>query len=338
MNIKNAISPLSRFFSQKRLIKWTGREIIFPFYHTISDDDLPYISNLYPLRSINDFKKGLDYFCKHFNPVNLEEVFDRVHSPKKFGKPAFHLSFDDGLREVHQIIAPILEERGIPATFFINTDFIDNQSLFYRYKIGLILEYLKNNNDNDLNKQVQTILADNSLWNGELKNSLLQLNYHNQKLIDNIAQIVAIDFDDWLSKHDPYLSTAQITDLLKRGFTMGSHSADHPRFKNINLEQQKIQVKKSFDVLKKKFGVDERIFSFPFGDEGVNATLFDWMYGEAGCKLSFGVSGIKDDYSPFHIHRIPMDDCIGSPQQFIKSEYLYYMLKSVFNKNQIKRN
>jgi len=338
MNIKKAISPLSSFFSQDSLIKWTGRRTIFPFYHTISDDDLPYISNLYPLRSIKEFKRDLEYFCKHFTPINIDEVHNRIQSPSKLKKPAFHLSFDDGLKEVYEIIAPILEKKGIPATFFVNTDFIDNKKLFYRYKVGLILNNLKQTNSNVLNKRIEVFLEDNSAWNGDLKNSIMHLNYHDQNLISDIAQILEIDFADWLLKHNPYLSTSQIKDLLKRGFTIGSHSVDHPRFRNIDLTIQKSQIVKSFVHLEKNFDINKRIFSFPFGDEGVSAELFDWMYSEGKCKLSFGVSGIKDDFCPNHLHRIPMDECQVDTDKYIKSEFLYFMLKSVFNKNQIKRN
>jgi len=335
MGIRQIIAPVSGFISQKNLLKWTGRNVIFPFYHTISDDHLPYISNLYPLRSIKNFKLDLEYFCKHFDPIGIEEVYHSIASKTTISKPSFHLTFDDGLKEVYDVIAPFLEEKGIPATFFVNTDFVDNKKLFYRYKVGLILEKLKKINNDQ--QEVETVLRDHSKWTGNLKSSLMQLNYHDQNLIEEIAQHLNLDFAVWLSENKPYLTSRQIKDLLGRGFKIGSHSIDHPRFKNIDLEQQKNQIKESFDFLMDNFGLDERLFSFPFGDEGVSAELFDWMYEDGKCKMSFGVSGIKDDYCPFHLHRIPMDDCHGNSAGFIKSEYLYYMLKGVFNKNRIHR-
>ncbi len=338
MKTKQFIAPFGQLVSQNNLLKWTGRRMIFPFYHTISDQELPYISNLYPLRSVGEFKNDLNAFCEYFTPVGINEVYDRVLSKCKKEKPAFHLSFDDGLKEVHEIIAPILKERGIPATFFVNTNFIDNKKLFYRYKVGLILDRLKQINAEDNNQMIRSFLQEYSKWNGNLQISLMHLDYHDQSLINEIAQILEIDFDDWLSKNKPYLTTEQIKDLIKKGFGIGSHSVDHPRFRTIDLSQQKVQLENSFKFLEEKFDVSERLFSFPFGDEDVKAELFDWMYTERKCKLSFGVSGIKNDYCPFHLHRIPMDECQVEPREFIKSEYLYFMLKSIFNKNQIYRN
>lgn len=311
--------------------------MIFPYYHTISDADLPYISNIYPLRSIQEFKSDLEYFCSFFEPVGIEEIHSVLKSKRSSSKPIFHLTFDDGLVEVYEVIAPILEEKGIPATFFLNTDFIDNKGLFYRYKIGLLLAKLKKEESSEYVKNARIMLKDYSKWSGSLTSSMMALTYNDQELIAALAKIVRFDFEDWLMKSKPYLNTGQIKDLLKRGFKIGSHSVDHPRFKNIDYDFQKAQIKRSFKYLEKHFDLKERFFSFPFGDEGVQKQLFDWMYKEEACGLSFGVSGIKDDYHPFHLHRIPMDFCQENISQFIKSEYFYFMIKSLFNKNRIYR-
>lgn len=337
MNIRQIISPLSSMVSQTQLINWSKRPIIFPYYHTVSDEKLPYISNLYPLKSVDTFREELSYFKKHFTPLSIEQVVEFVRSNSRGQNPGFHLTFDDGLREIYTVIAPILEEMQIPATIFINTEFVDNVELFYRYKVGLILEKVYNEFNGE-HFEIEQYLKQHNKWKNSIRDSLLKLNYHDVIHIDIIALFISIDFDLWLEENQPYLTKGEIKDLMKRGFAIGSHSADHPRFRNIMLDEQKVQVKQSFSYLKEHFDVDARYFSFPFGDEEVSKTMFDWMTSEVECLLTFGVSGIKDDYSATHIHRIPMDNCQKNPDRFIKSEYLYFLLKKVFNKNQIIRN
>lgn len=338
MKLKQVLHPLSQLFSQQKLVSWTKRTTVFPFYHTISNDHLPYISNLYPLRNVDQFSDDLDFLCQHFEPLELGEVRYRMKNNSKIHSPGFHLTFDDGLKEIYDVIAPILEERKIPATFFINTDFIDNKKLFYRYKIGVIIEILKEEDAEEKKNKISSILKESSKWQTDIQDSLLQLIYHDQLLIDEIASVLEVDFNEWLMDHRPYLSSGQIKELIDRGFTIGSHSKDHPRFKYLNLSSQKEQIEKSFLSLKETFNIEDFYFSFPFGDEEVRKELFDWMYSELNCTLSFGVSGIKDDYSPKHLHRIPMDECTVGPDKFIKAEYLYYMVKSIFNRNQITRH
>lgn len=338
MSIKQILAPIGSFVSLDSLVKLTGRKTIFPYYHTVSDVDLPYISNLYSLRSIDQFKKDLDFFEAHFTPIDIVEVAQRNISDESEFKPAFHLTFDDGLQEVYSIIAPILEERGIPATFFLNTDFIDNKALFYRYKVGLIIEKLKQVDSKNKCQDLEGLLKNQSKWKGELISSLLNLNYNDLELVNIIGITLDLDFESWLRQNTPYLTSGQISDLIERGFTIGSHSMNHPRFKNIEFDQQKKQIEGSFSFLKDHFNIQEKYFSFPFGDEEVRMAFFDWLNKECNCKLSFGVSGIKDDYNINHLHRIPMDHCYTAVKKYIKTEYLYFILKSFFNKNQIKRN
>ena len=338
MDIKQFLAPVVNFISQDSLLKWTGRKTIFPYYHTISNVDLSYISNLYPLKTVEQFKREIDYLCKHFIPINIDEVIKRIESKDGDEKPGFHLTFDDGLKEIYTVIAPILEARGISATFFLNTDFIDNQGLFYRYKIGLIIERLKAIESKTLQHKVKLLLSEKAKWRDNMKFSLLNLDYNDIVLIEEIASILELDFKYWLLKNEPYLTSIQIKNLIDRGFNIGSHSIDHPRFKNIDIVQQKQQLEDSFSVLENNYKIKDRYFSFPFGDEDVSVEFFDWMNKEAKSKLSFGVSGIKDDYYCNHLHRIPMDNCIHEAKGFIKSEYLYFILKGIFNKNQIKRN
>ena len=337
MNARKIISPLSQLISQKSLMAITGRTLLLPFYHAVSDDPLPYISNLYPLKSVSQFERELDYFCKYFIPASIDEIHENVTRTGKKDKALFHLTFDDGLKEVYTVIAPILEARNIPATFFINTNFVENKDLFYRYKVGLIVEKLKVMKDDKIKSEVANILNIESSTNEGIISGMLTLKYADTDLIDKIASVMNIDFKSWLEDHRPYMSVEQIEDLIDRGFSIGSHSKDHPRFNQITEDEQKSQFTESFDFLEKHFKIANRFFSFPFSDDGVKKVFFDWMYEAGNCSLSFGVSGLKDDYKRNHLHRIPMDECTSDPEQFIKSEYAYYMLKGLFNKNKIRR-
>ncbi len=60
--------------------------VFLPFYHTVSDENLPHILN-YPYRNVAQFEKELDFFLKYFKPVSLEELASENYS----GKKVFHL-------------------------------------------------------------------------------------------------------------------------------------------------------------------------------------------------------------------------------------------------------
>ena len=74
-----------------------------------------------------------------YKPITTFELKKFITENSALPKNAFLLSFDDGLKEVFTTIAPILLKKGVPASFFINPCFIDNNELFYRYKISLLI-------------------------------------------------------------------------------------------------------------------------------------------------------------------------------------------------------
>jgi hypothetical protein len=125
-----------------QLISMTGQRILLPFYHVVSDEGKDHFKHLYPARSVDEFNADLDFIMKYFQPVSLIELIDLINSGKKPKKPVFHLTFDDGLSEFYNIIAPILKERGISATVFLNNDFIDNKQMFYRFKASLLAKFI----------------------------------------------------------------------------------------------------------------------------------------------------------------------------------------------------
>lgn len=322
-------------FSISTLISKSGQNLFLPFYHTVSNKRLPHIENIYPVRNEKLFIEDLDLILKYFEPVSIYEVENKVQAGETFKKPSFHLTFDDGLSEIYSVVAPILEKKGIPATFFVNTDFIDNKALFYRYKVSLIIEKLKTNRN--LLKPLSEALYEKIDDIEDVSKALLCLNYSSIDVIDKVADKIELSFDNYLTNEAPYLSTNQIKELIKKEFTIGSHSIDHPFFDSIPIAEQKKQINESFRLLVDKFAINYKFFSFPFSDEGVTIDLFDWLYDVEKCNLSFGTSGLKQDYSVQHIHRVAFDGTLNKAEDIVKLQYFNYIVKSMMNKNYVIR-
>ncbi|OQX99796.1 MAG: hypothetical protein B6I24_01630 [Bacteroidetes bacterium 4572_128] len=340
--MKNSILKKFLFLFSKKIpnnffIKITRRKILLPFYHTISDVKLPHISNLYSIRNTKLFLKDLEYFCKFYKAISINELFEITSNNKILKKPVFHMSFDDGLKEFYTVIAPILEKKGIPATVFLNTDFIDNKKLFFRYKVSLIIEKINSKKEKFILKDFDEIFKINFKNKDTLLKKLLSIKYKEKFILEKIAKKININFNDFLCKNQPYLNKIEIKNLLNRGFTIGSHTLDHPNLKELNFQNQKIQIFKSFEFLKKEFFLKEKYFSFPFSDDEIKIELFNYLYNVENCKMSFGISGLKDDFSKFNLHRIPMENNNKSAEEIIKFEYFYFILKYFLKKNKIKR-
>ncbi len=327
------------FFSVNSLKSLTGQGLILPFYHSIQGKEaLPHIRHLYYPRSVEQFETDLDFFLQHYKPISLDELVTAVKDETELPKNAFFLSFDDGLREVYEIAAPILKRKGVPATLFLNSAFVDNKALFFRYKVSVLIETI---NKQKLSKtqinRLGEVLSLQSPEKALIEEDLLKLNYSQRQLPDEVAKIIEFDFKNFLKTQQPYLTTAQIRQLAKDGFSIGAHSVDHPLYADINLAEQIRQTDESVHWVQRRFKPKHRVFSFPFTDHEVSAAFFETMEEDNITDLTFGCAGIKEDSFTTHFQRIPMEEFTTSAEEILRGEYLYFMLKALVGRNYIER-
>ncbi|MBN2610474.1 MAG: polysaccharide deacetylase family protein [Bacteroidales bacterium] len=316
--------------------KLTGVKILYPFYHTVSDTPLPHLGCLYKVRTTTEFIKDIDFFLKHFQPLTLNQLIGLVHENRQPEKPSFFLSFDDGLREFHDVIAPILLKKGVHATGFLNSAFIDNRDLFYRYKACLLL--------NEINTRPKNLLPAFKKWSAQKghpsmapEKFLMNLSFPDRLLLDELASVLGFDFQCFLKEQQPYLTTIQINSLISKGFTFGSHSINHPAFSHILPVEQIQQVTGSTLEIVKKFNLSYRTFSFPFTDYGIGHNFFVNINKAVNFDLTFGCAGMKTDMVKNHLQRIPVEEYNITAEKRIKRDYFYYLIKKLLNKNMLLR-
>lgn len=279
------------------------------FYHAVSAQDLLHTNNLYKTKTPQQFEADLDYLLLNY-------------------KEKLQLSFDDGLSCCYHTIAPILKKKGVQAHFFINPSFINNAALFYRYKVALLI------NKCTLHKPTFNAFANRVKANPV--EYLFNITYAEQNILNELASIAEISFDDYLKQHQPYLTEQEVNSLVNDGFLIGAHSMDHPPFYQISFDEQVKQVVESINYVRTVFNINYAHFSFPFTDWGISKKLFDYLYLNKLVDATWGCAGLKhDSRNPLHQQRIALDLIATNAQQHIKKEWLYYQLKSIINKNTI---
>jgi peptidoglycan/xylan/chitin deacetylase (PgdA/CDA1 family) len=302
---------------------FTSQNVIFPFYHIVSDDTPVHIRNLYRAKSQKEFIEDLNFLLRYFEPMNLSDVKSYINLGKKRKKPGFYLSFDDGLSEMYHVVRPILLSKGIPAAFFCNTAFIDNKDMFYRYKISILVEQINKLQESAVNN-LKVLLQTR-----DIKSHLLSFKYRDINTINGLANIFNIRFEDYLQQNQPYMTTSELVEMKKDGFNIGAHSIDHPLYADLDEKDQLLQTEESLDIIQKRFSKDDRIFAIPFTDFGVKASFFDMVSAD----IIFGTAGLKKDHLSHVLHRIPMENGSSSASFIIYKQYLYYIAKSFLNRN-----
>ncbi len=329
---RHIVSFITPFFSLEKLIKTSDQKFVFPFYHAVNNNPEAHLKHLYPIKTVDAFINDLEILLKHFSPISPPELFNFDALPSK---PTFLISFDDGLREVHDIIAPILKEKGIPAIFFLNNNFIDNRDLFYRYKVSLLIEKIESEG---MTKGILQLITEKAkkriLSRHHFKRFLLSLQYHERGMIDSFCELLEVDVENFLNRKKPYMSGSQILDLKKNGFYIGAHSFDHPEFYHMDPKNQKEEVIKSTDDIRKRFDLDYSLFSFPFSDYGVNFEVLRSIHSEPGFKrgATFGTAGMKSFQNFPHFQRLSMEKYQGNSERILTAGYVYFKLKKLLGK------
>ena len=301
-HLKELLYTACKPISTKILLQLSRQNLAIPFYHAVSDNELKHIKHLYRVPTTKKFIKDLDFLLKYFTPLPLNELSNFLQNKGAPSKPALLLTFDDGLREFHDIVAPILLEKGVPATCFLNSSFIDNKDLFYRFKASLLVE------ESNKSPEIASIIKTKAqhLPGSDPKKILLSINYPNRHILDEIADAINYDFNSYLQKTEPFMTSSQIENLIKDGFTFGSHGIDHPKYKEISLSEQINQTKESTEYICNKFLLDYKVFAFPFNAEGVQPLFFEKINN---VSFSFGTDGFgKTNYENHtHFNRISLE-------------------------------
>lgn len=292
---------------------------MLPYYHFVSDERVPHVRHLYKYKNIAQFKNDLDFFLSNYQPVGLSDFLAALNEGRALPKFCFLLSFDDGFREMFEIVAPILKAKGIPAVFFINSAFVDNRELCFHQKIALLIEHLTVKASPNLEAELKIFLQAKN--ENEIIPTLRSIRYANRFILDRAGEMCGLNFDDFLANQKPYVSSEQIRQLLNDGFAIGAHSVDHPFYGDLTLAEQLRQTRESLEFLCEQFGVKNNVFAFPHSDSGVSDEFFERAFNDGTIEVSFGTNGFLRDVRPKHFQRFSMEKSFIQPKASVARQY-----------------
>ncbi len=310
---------------------------LLPYHHIVSDEDVLHIKYLYEYKNVVQFKNDLEVLLKNFKPISANDLIQYLSKNKQLPKNTFLLSFDDGFREVHDIVAPLLQAKGIPAIFFINPAFIDNKKLFYRSKASLLVhELLKHENNKPVIHEFAKLIGSRENPIERLIASIKKLNNRDEDLMNRLAQKLSLSFEEYLEEKKPFLTTQQIISLDKRGFTIGAHSWDHPYYNQISFKEQLEQTISSCDFVREKTKQQQITFSFPYSDATLSQDLFDAL-NKKGIDLMFGIQNQKEELNNSMVHRFNAERPVIRLDEQLKGMMLYMAIQKKLGKHKVLR-
>ncbi|NMH87730.1 polysaccharide deacetylase family protein [Flavivirga algicola] len=320
--------------SNKRLLPVFKKQSIFPYYHIIKDNPVTHIENLYSFKNKEQFLSDINILSSNYKSLDPKNLLER-----SIEENSFLLSFDDGLQEVYTEIYPILKKKNIKAIFFINPSFVDNKEGLYKHYISIIISSLKSQNfDKSTLDKISNIFSFSYHSVEEFKQKFTSIKFTERGKINDVLNLLNINIEDYLKKHKPYITKAQIQEMIDDGFYFGGHTMLHPPLVQLSYEEQKAEIINSIDWLKNHFNIDYSFFSFPFSDRSISKKLIEALLEYDDNIRIFGNSGIKKDMDARIIQRFSLENPTKLTEKRIIEENLYKYFNKAIGRYHIKRN
>ncbi|MDT7041544.1 polysaccharide deacetylase family protein [Candidatus Nitronereus thalassa] len=304
------------------------REVTGLNYHIVSDQDLPHIKYTLPYKSHKQFENDLTYLKSNYKLLSYSQVEELILKNTREFENSVILTFDDGYSECYSVVMPLLKKHNIPCMFFVTSEVIDNKFMVYPNKMSLIDDVMMSLDDVKFEGVLQDI---NHRFKQNLKTRkgflawMGSLHYSDTPMIDEMCVMLNIDVQQYLKKHQPYLTSQEIKRLVQNGFTVGAHGQRHAYLYTLKTRKQiEEEIVTSCRVIKEVTGQEKVPFAFPFSADYLDREFLEDVvkrYDFIG--LLFDMREFKKDRS-FIVNRIWGDDPEGCVEGKSNVQHLFH--------------
>jgi peptidoglycan/xylan/chitin deacetylase (PgdA/CDA1 family) len=258
-----------------------------------------------------EFRRTLEALARKGTPLSMDEVLSICCSGEKFPRGAFAVTFDDGFENNVSVARPILESLKIPATVYVTSRFVDENSMSWIDRIEFALEHTKIKSC-----RLPWRDAPHQIDGRDKKIELLddtRREIKGNRAIDVEALIadifVQLAIDPIMSSDDPLdkkMSWHQVRHWLAPGYAVGGHSHTHAILSFLTPEKLAWEIDTSLGLLRDRAGVVTPHYSYP---EGLaycySPAVISALKGRGIACSPSAIEGVNPPGTdPFHLRRI----------------------------------
>ena len=273
-----------------------ARLSIFIFHRVLAAPD-----PLFPIEvTAERFDRQLATLQQVFTLLPLPEAVVRLREAALPARPAC-ITFDDGYRDNAEVAVQTLQRRGVHATFFVATGFLDGGRMWN----DTIIETVRRTALPDLDLQDIGIgrvsLGDLSARRQALQTLIRAIKHlppaERERAVAAVAAAGRAELPG-----DLMMSSAQVRQLADVGMEIGGHTVSHPILARLSAQEAQREIDDGRRRLEEITGRAVRLFAYPNGKPGSDylpehAAMVKQMGFEAALSTTAGVStGASDPY------------------------------------------
>ena len=298
-------------------------------YHYVRpfSEDFPYLKNL----SFENFKKQLDYFNKEFGFVKKNEFVDGFNG--KALPQGVVLTFDDGLSCHYDFVFKELKKRDLWGIFYIPTQPYTQGQLIDVHRIHVLLSkhdpkklydflidiledsFIEKDKINEFRNKTYTRQKNDEYTKFIKKTLNYYISYQFRNSIINLLMGKFVPNENEIFEKY-YLTKNQILEMHESGMVIGSHTVNHPVMSELNSQDQKSEIKDSFQFLKSVTrNFEHKTFCYPYGGFHSFTNQTERILEKEKCLYSFNVESRDIDINDVRLRpqALPRYDCNEFP-------------------------
>lgn len=239
-----------------------GRLIILTFHRILSRTD-PLLAGE---PDIQEFRRWMTWLRDYCNVIALPEAAQRL-SEGTLPERAACITFDDGYANNLELAAPVLQEMGLPATFFITSGAIEagvmwNDQVIEAVRFGsgsLDLKKL------ELGTVPISTLAEKTAAIGRI---LDKLKYRSVGERAPLIDTIMIEAGHIAARQ--MMTEEDVAKLASQGFDIGAHTVSHPILAAEPLASARREIFDSCEWVARITNSKPRSFAYPNGRQGID--------------------------------------------------------------------
>lgn len=240
----------------------------------------------------------LAFLARHFTPVPLSDV--AAPNAKSPGRPTFAVTFDDGYEDNLTVAAPILREMGIPATFFVVSEFVGTDKRFWWESLAEMCRNAEQRpvemrpavsdhgrNSLDRSKELRFDSREASERTYQWLSSIYRTLPHERvwPTLVELGQVMGVA-PRVLGRDYRLMNWEQVLQLQALGFEIGGHTMTHANLGAGEPAAISREIVGCLEALQARLGRPVRSFAYPYGGPANRSETAIRALQAAGCPVA----------------------------------------------------
>lgn len=243
--------------------------------------------------------------------VSADEVVARADFGFRFDGPSALVTFDDGYRDNFEVALPVLKALGVPATFFLPTDFLRSPRLPWWDHVAYVVHkttvpVLRL----DWPEPVAIDLARTPRAEAVARVVGAYLGHQvsdERRFRAELEDRAGVVADGAGVGRDLFVTWDQARALDAAGMSVGSHSVTHRNLARLGEDEQRSELVESKRILEAEMGREVTTLAYPYGWPGTFDGVTRRLAREAGYRAAFSsLEGVNrpGETDPYAVRRL----------------------------------